>query len=49
MVYKFYGKKSSESSVAALLANKSATEPNYQLPNELHRWIIRKFKRQKVY
>ena len=49
VAYKFYGKKSSESSVAALLANKSATEPNYQLPNELHRWIIRKFKRQKVY
>ena len=49
VVYKFFGKKSSESSVAASLANKSATKPNYQHPNELHRQIIRKFKRQKVY
>ena len=32
-----------------LLANKSATEPNYQLGNELHKQIIRKFKRGKVY
>ena len=32
-----------------LLANKSATEPNYQLANELYRQIIRKFKRGKVY
>ena len=28
---------------------KSATKPNYQLANELHRQIIRKFKRRKVY
>ena len=41
MVYKFFGKKSSGSAVA--------TEPNYQLANELHRQIIRKFRRQKVY
>ena len=41
MVYKFFHKKSSESSVD--------TEPNYQLASELHRQIIRKFKRQKVY
>ena len=40
MVYKFFDKKSSGSGVA--------TEPNYQLANELHRQIIRKFKRQKV-
>ena len=33
----------------AFLANKSATEPNYQLANELYRQIIRKFKRGKVY
>ena len=41
MVYKFFDKKSSGSGVA--------TEPNYQLGNELHRQIIRKFKRRKVY
>ena len=26
-----------------------AAEPNYQLSNELHRQIIRKFRRRKVY
>ena len=41
MVYKFFDKKSSETGVA--------TEPNYQLANELHRQIIKKFKRRKVY
>ena len=41
MVYKFFDKKSSGSGVA--------TEPNYQLANELHRLIFRKFKRRKVY
>ena len=41
MVYKFFDKKSSGSG--------AATEPNYQLANELHRQIIRKIKRQKVY
>ena len=49
MVYKFFDKKSTGSGVDASLANKSATEPNYQLANELHRQIIRTFKRQKVY
>ena len=49
MVYKFFDKMSGGSGAAALLANKSATEPNYQLANELHRQIIRKFKKQKVY
>ena len=44
MVYKFFDKKSTGSGVDASLANKSATEPNYQLANELHRQIIRKFK-----
>ena len=48
-VYKFFNKKSSESGVATSLANKSATEPNYQLANELDRQIIRKNKRWKVY
>ena len=42
IVYKFFDKKSSESGVAV-------TEPNYQLANELHRQIIRKFKKRKVY
>ena len=37
MVYKFFDKKSSGSCVA--------TEPNYQLANEVHRQIIRKIKR----
>ena len=36
MVYKFFDKKSSGSGIAA-------TEPNYQLANELHKQIIRKF------
>ena len=48
MVYKFFDKMSSASGVDALLANKSATEPNYQLANDLHRQIIQKFKRQKI-
>ena len=42
MIYKFFDKESCKRGVAA-------TEPNYQLANELHRRIIRKFKRQKVY
>ena len=41
MVYNFFDKKSNGSVVAA--------EPNYQLANELHKQIIRKFKRRKVY
>ena len=41
MLYKLFDKKFCESGVA--------TEPNYQLANELHRQIIRKFKRRKVY
>ena len=31
------------------LQNKSTNEPNYQLANELHKPIIRKFKKRKVY
>ena len=47
MVYKFFDKKSA-------LLNKSsgsgiANEPNYQLANELHKPIIKKFKKRKVY
>ena len=41
MVYKFFDKKSTGSSIA--------NEPNYQLANELHKPIIRKFKKRKVY
>ena len=42
MLYKFFDKMSSGSGAAV-------TEPNYQLANELHRQIIRKFKKRKVY
>ena len=41
MVYKFFDKKSTESGIV--------NEPNYQLVNELHNPIIRKFKKKKVY
>ena len=41
MVYKLFDKKSSGSGIA--------NEPNYQLANELHKPIIRKFKKRKVY
>ena len=41
MVYKFFDKKSKESGIV--------NEPNYQLANELHKPIIRKFKKRKVY
>ena len=48
MVYKFFDKKSKGSGISALLANKSANESNYQLANELHKPIIRKFKKREV-
>ena len=41
MVYKFFDKKSSGSGIA--------NEPNYELEDELHELIIRKFKKGKVY
>ena len=41
MVYNFFDKKSSGSGVDR--------EPNYQLANELHKPIIRKFKKQKAH
>ena len=41
LLYKFSDKKSTASDVS--------TEPNYQLANGLHRQIIRKFIRRKVY
>ena len=41
MVYKFFDKKSSGSGVA--------NESNYHLATELHKHIIRKFRRRNVY
>ena len=41
-VYKVFNKKSKGSGI-------SANEPNYHLANELHKPIIRKFKKRKVY
>ena len=41
MVYKLFDKKSSGSGIT--------NEPNYQLANELHKPIIKKFKKRKVY
>ena len=40
MVYRFFDKKSKGSGIA--------NEPNYQLANQLHKPIIRKFKKRKV-
>ena len=47
MVYKFFDKKSTllDKSKGSGIIN----EPNYQLGNELHKPIIRKFKKIKVY
>ena len=42
MVYKVFDRKSNGSNVDAALANKSATEPNYQLANERHKQIVKK-------
>ena len=44
MVYKFFDKKSTSLNKSSGNAN----EPIYQLANELHKQIIRKFKRRKV-
>ena len=41
MVYKFFDKKSKGSGII--------NEPNYQLANELHKPIIKKFKKRKVH
>ena len=41
MVYKFFDKKSSGSGIT--------NEPNYQLADELHKPIIKKFRKRKVY
>ena len=47
MVYKFFDKKST--SLNKFSGSGIANEPNYQLANELHNPIIRKFKKRKVY
>ena len=50
MVYKFFDKKSKGSCVT-MLASKSAIKsvsPNQQLAEELHKPIIKKFKKRKV-
>ena len=49
MVYKYFDKKPKGSGIVASLANKSANKPNYQLADELHKPIIRKFKKGEVY
>ena len=49
MVYKVFDKKSKGSGISTSLANKSANEANYRLANEIHKPIIRKFKKRKVY
>ena len=41
MIYKFFDKKSSGSGIV--------NEPNYQLANELHKPVIQKFKKRKVF
>ena len=41
MVYKFFDKKSKGSGIKSM--------PNQQLTNELHKPVIRKFKKRKVY
>ena len=41
MVYKFFDKKSN--------GYGTANEPNYQLENELHKPIIKNFKKRKIY
>ena len=41
MIYNFFDKKCKESGII--------NEPNYELANELHKPIIKKFKKRKVY
>ena len=47
MVYKFFDKKSASFNKSS--GSGIVNEPNYQLANELHKPIIRKFKKRKVY
>ena len=46
MVYKFFDKKSASCNK---FKGSGINEPNYRLGNELHKPIIRKFKKRKVY
>ena len=43
MVYKFFDKKSASLTDKSVSGSDIANEPNYQLANELHKPIIRKF------
>ena len=47
MVYRFFDKKSASLNKSS--GNGITNEPNYQLANELHKPIIRKLKKRKVY
>ena len=49
MVYKFFDKTSQGSGGPLSSASQLANKENIQLPNELHKLIIRKFKKTKVY
>ena len=53
MVYKFFDKESQEScrslSSASQVADNNVIKQNIQLADELHKPIIRKFKKRKVY
>ena len=47
MVYKFFDKKSA--SLNSSSGSGITNEPNYQMENELHKTIIRKFRKREVY
>ena len=47
IVYKFFGKKSTTLNKSS--GSSIVNEPNYQLGNELHKPIIGKFKKRRVY
>ena len=49
MIHTFFDKKSKGSGIVASPAYESANARNYQLANELHKLIIRKFKKRRVY
>ena len=49
MVFKFFSKKSASPTDKSASGGNIANEPNYQLANELHKPIIKKFKKRKVY
>ena len=48
-VYKFFDKKSASLTDESVSGSSVANEPNYRLANKLHKPIIRKFKKRKVY